>query len=551
MPQLPFNLSRGKGPKRIKPTPFYALNDSLPILVAMVCGFQHSLSMLAGIITPPIIFASELNFNGDLQNYMVAASLIVSGILSSLQMTRWKIPYLNKYYGTGLITVVGTSFTTLSTASQIFDAMYLDGTCTSTTTGGVTTRDPCPKAYGALLGTACLCSLTLMAMSFVNPYHLKRIFPPMVTGGVVLLIGASLIGSSGFLDWGGGSNGCQLRPTSGIFELCPTIFAPKPLLWGDARFIGLGFLSFITIVVVEFFGSPFMKNASIVLGLAVGMIGAGAGNYVDGSSITEAPAITFLWVHTFPLRLYGPAILPMMAVYVSLGIEAIGDITASSEASRQPVDGLIFDSRIQGGLLADGFNGLLSGLMTNTPMSIFAQNNGVIALTRCANRGAGYWCAGFLIFYGILAKISGVFLAIPNSVLGGVTTFLFATVLTSGLKVLTLVRWTRRDRFIVAAALSLGIGNLLVPNWASFIFTYNGSNHALRGFMNAIIILISTPFLIYAIIAVTLNLLLPADPDTFIMETAASQKMSSPTFTSDLENGKGQEKQGGVTTKVQ
>ena len=78
-----------------------------------------------------------------------------------------------------------------------------------------------------------------------------------------------------------------------------------------------------------------------------------------------------------------------------------------------------------------------SALGTVTPMSIFAQNNGVIALTKCANRKAGYACACFLVLFGILGKLSGVFLSIPNPVLGGVTTFLFASVVTSGIRVLS------------------------------------------------------------------------------------------------------------------
>jgi len=75
-----------------------------------------------------------------------------------------------------------------------------------------------------------------------------------------------------------------------------------------------------------------------------------------------------------------------MAIYIILACEAIGDITATCDVSRLEVEGKAFDSRIQGGVLADGLNGLLAGLCTNTPMSTFAQNNGVIALTRCANR---------------------------------------------------------------------------------------------------------------------------------------------------------------------
>jgi xanthine/uracil permease len=110
--------------------------------------------------------------------------------------------------------------------------------------------------------------------------------------------------------------------------------------WGSAEYIGLGFLSFITIVIVEMFGSPFMRNASIIIGLVVGMIVAGATGYVDSSSIDTAPAITFLWVKRFKLGVYGPAVLPSLAVYVVLAMEAIGDITASADLSRVTVDGV-------------------------------------------------------------------------------------------------------------------------------------------------------------------------------------------------------------------
>ncbi len=105
----------------------------------------------------------------------------------------------------------------------------------------------------------------------------------------------------------------------------------------------------------------------------------------------------------------------LICYQVSLAMEAIGDITASAEVSRQPVVGDVFDSRIQGGILSDGLGGFFSALFTVTPLSVFAQNNGVIAITRCANRGAGRWCCAFLILFGVLGKLSGVFLAIPNS----------------------------------------------------------------------------------------------------------------------------------------
>ncbi|KAK0190335.1 permease family-domain-containing protein [Armillaria mellea] len=507
MPTLPYT-------KQKRAPPFYALDQDLPLILAISSGFQHSLAMLAGLITPPIIFASALSLDNELSAYMISASLIGCGILSLVQMSR--IPLFGGYYlGTGLITVVGTSFATLSTANAIFDAMYNDGTCSSTTAAdGTVTRLACPDAYGKVLGTSLICSFLEIFMSFIPARRLKRIFPPIVTGTVIVMIGASLIGDSGIPNWGGGSNDCMSRPASGYFQLCPNITAPRPLPWGSAEFIGLGFLSFATIMLTELFGSPFLKNISIVVGLAVGCIVSGAAGYIDGSSITTAPAITFLWVHTFKIGVYPPAILPMLAVYVSVAMEAIGDITASAEVSRVAVDGLEFDSRIQGGVLSDGIGGFISALFTVTPLSIFAQNNGVIAITRCANRSAGRWCCFFLILFGVLGKISGVFLAIPNPVLGGVTTFLFASVATSGIRVLAYNAFTRRDRFVLAAALSFGFGDLLVPTIFEHLFDgVNNPNKGLQGLFDSITIILSTPFLAAGIMAVILNLTLPQEFD--------------------------------------
>ncbi|KAJ2936298.1 hypothetical protein H1R20_g797, partial [Candolleomyces eurysporus] len=535
-PTLPFMKKERRLP------PFYALNDDLPLLVAITSGLQHALAMLAGLITPPIIFASALNLDAPTSAYMISASLIGCGIMSLVQISRFHL-FKNYYIGTGLITVVGTSFATLSTANAIFNAMYRDGTCPSVTAAdGTITRGPCPDAYGKVLGTSLICSFLEIGMSFASPRVLKRLFPPIVTGTVILMIGASLIGESGIANWGGGSNDCKNRPESGIFQLCPTIFAPRPLPWGSAEFIGLGFLSFSTILLVERFGSPFMRNISIICGLVVGCIVSGATGYMSSSTIKSAPAITFLWVHTFKLGVYPPAILPMLAVYVSLAMEAIGDITASAEVSHQPVVGDVFDSRIQGGVLGDGVSGFFSALFTVTPLSTFAQNNGVIAITRCANRGAGRWCCFFLILFGVIGKIAGVFLAIPNSVLGGVTTFLFANVAVSGVRVLATTGFQRRDRFILAAALAFGVGNLLKHDTFTYLFErVPNPNKGLQGFFDSITIVLSTPFLSAGVVATLLNLVLPQEPEESNEEDETSsnvEKIEHDVESQDEKDGK-------------
>ncbi|KAI5195783.1 purine permease [Aureobasidium subglaciale] len=500
-PQLPF-MKRAR-----RAGPFFGLNDKMPVFLALLLGFQHALAMLAGIITPPIILSGSANLIQADQQYLVSACLIMSGILSIIQISRfhiWKSPY---YLGTGLISVVGTSFATIPVATGAFSQMYATGFCPSDANGNPL---PCPDGYGALIATSCVCALLEILMSFTPPKMLKKIFPPIVTGPTVMLIGVSLI-SSGFENWAGGSGSCQSRPETGFYSLCPNINAPRPLPWGSAEFVGLGFLVFVTIIVTERFGSPIMKSCAVVVGLLVGCIVAAACGYFDRSGIDAAPVANFIWVRTFKLQVYGPLVLPLLTVYIVLAMEAIGDITASCDVSRLQVDGPMFNSRIQGGVLADGLNGLIAGLCTLTPMSVFAQNNGIIALTRCANRKAGYAACFWLLIMGIFSKFAAALVAIPSAVLGGMTTFLFASVATSGVRIISTIPFTRRNRFILAAALAPGFGATLVPTWFSYVFTYSGSNQALQGFFNAIILVMEEGFALAAFIALILNLMLPEE----------------------------------------
>ncbi|KAJ5885763.1 hypothetical protein N7504_011599 [Penicillium tannophilum] len=499
-PKLPFTKQARKS------APFFGLNDRVPVVLALILGLQHALAMLAGVISPPIMLGgtSGVNFGTEDYQYLVSTSLIVSGLLSAIQMTRFHI-YGTKYYvGTGLLSVVGTSFATITVAEGAFSQMYETGYCPTSASG---TKLPCPKGYGALLGTSCLCALLEIGLSFMSSRLLARIFPPLVTGPTVLLIGASLI-QSAMEDWGGGS-GCGPSPRS----MCPSADAPHALLWGSPQFIGLGFLVFVTIILCERFGPPILKSCAVIVGLLVGSIVAAACNYFESSGIAEAPVISFAWVHTFPLSVYPPLILPLLALYIVIMMESIGDITATCDVSRLQVEGPMFDSRIQGGVLGNGITCVLAGLMTISPMSVFAQNNGVIALTKCANRTAGFCCCFFLVVMGLFAKFAAALVSIPSPVLGGMTTFLFSSVAISGIRIISQIDFTRRNRFILTASFALGMGITLVPSWWSYFFSYSGNNHALEGLLNAVDLVMTNGFAVTAILGVILNLILPDEPD--------------------------------------
>ncbi|KXT07828.1 hypothetical protein AC579_9695 [Pseudocercospora musae] len=199
-PNLPFLR------KQRRSAPFFGLHDRMPVLLGLLLGLQHSLAMLAGIITPPIILSGSANLTSEQQSYLVSTSLIVCAILSSIQISRchvWRTPY---YVGTGLISVVGTSFATIPVATGALAQMYDIGMCPTAADG---TKLPCPRGYGAILGTRCVCALLEILMSFMPPKALKRIFPPLVTGPTVLLIGVKLI-TTGMANWAGGSGDCSV-----------------------------------------------------------------------------------------------------------------------------------------------------------------------------------------------------------------------------------------------------------------------------------------------------------------------------------------------------
>ncbi|KAF9889663.1 hypothetical protein FE257_007171 [Aspergillus nanangensis] len=507
-PNLPFMK------KDPRPPPFFGLNEKIPVVLAVLLGLQHALAMLAGVITPPMILGSSLALAPDLQQYLVSTSLIVCGILSMVQITRFHIYKTPYYIGSGVLSVMGVSFAIITVASGAFSQMYANGFCSLAEDGS---RLPCPEAYGALIGTSACCALVEVVLAFIPPRILQKIFPPIVTGPTVMLIGIHLIGT-GFQDWAGGA-AC-------MDSLCPSASAPRPLPWGSPEFIGLGFLVFVTIILCERFGSPIMKSTAVVIGLLMGCIVAAACGYFSRTNIDAAPVGSFIWVKTFPLSVYGPMVLPIIAVFIICACECIGDVTATCDVSRLEVRGGTFESRIQGAVLADGLNSVIAALATMTPMTTFAQNNGVIALTRCANRTAGYFCCVILIIAGIFAKFAAAIVAIPNPVMGGMKTFLFASVVISGQAIVAKAPFDRRNRFILTASMALGYGATLVPTWFANVFPAT-ENRDLEGFFNAIELVLETGFAVTAFVAMLLNGIMPYDVEETEAATVNSTHISA------------------------
>lgn len=142
----------------------------------------------------------------------------------------------------------------------------------------------------------------------------------------------------------------------------------------------------------------------------------------------------------------------------------------------------------------------------------------MIALTKCANRKAGYCACFFLVVMGVFGKFAASLVAIPSSVLGGMTTFLFSAVAISGIRIISTVPFTRRNRFVLTAAMALGFGATLVPNWFHYVFTADGGNTAAQGFFNAIELVMETGFAVTAFLALVLNLVLDEEMEDEAVE---------------------------------
>lgn len=514
---------------------FYDKDEEIPLLMSIFMGLQHCLAMVGGLITPPLVvfkftvcgFAEA--FCPDLVQYAVSAALITSGICTILNVLKLSIPFSEKvfgrtlYMGSGVLSVMGTSFTFLPIYEIAIDQMKRDGL-----DGGV--------AYGKMLGTSMVCCLLELFLSILPHKRIMKIFPPIVTSISVILIGVALTGT-GMKYWGGGVVCAEMGwKTHAQIVSQEDLSFPPPFptcangetseFYGAPQYIGLGFSVMAFLVFIELFGSVFMKNCNVILALLFGYMVAGlssldGNSYVNTSAIKNAEPITFLWVETFPIGFYWPAVIPLLIAYIVTTIETVGDINAVFEASELETGSEEYNTSIQGGLTADAINSILASLFTSMPNTTFSQNNGVIALTKCASRRAGYACGGWLIFLGVFSKVAGVITSIPDCVLGGMTIFLFANVLASGINLTKLVDLeSRRNRFIMAFSLALGVGVTVWPYafldrraspYTAAFWKCEDCSDAMKGLRNGVSIFLSTGYCIGSVTAMLLNSILPCD----------------------------------------
>lgn len=394
----------------------YRLEDRPPLWETLAVAAQHVLAVFGGIIAPPLVIANALQFDTQTTAYMVSMALFVSGLATLIQIVR--IGPL----GSGLLSIQGTSFTFVTTIIAIGER------------GGLP----------LILGVCAAGSFVEMLVSRCLRY-VQNIITPRVTGIVVTMIGLSLI-KVGITSCGGGAAAVR----NGTFASAPQL--------------ALAALVFIIIIALNASRNRYVRMSSIIVGLLTGYAVAVALGWVSFSALRELPLVQVPQPFKYGLRIDLAALIPIAFLYLITSIETIGDITATSQVSREPIEGAVYMRRLTGGVLADGFNSLLAAVFNTFPNTTFSQNNGVIQMTGVASRRVGIAVACMLVVLGLVPVLADVIALMPQPVIGGATLLMFGTVAAAGVRILSSQALDRRSMLVIAAAFGLGLGVELVPD---------------------------------------------------------------------------------------
>ncbi|MBZ2196378.1 2-oxo-4-hydroxy-4-carboxy-5-ureidoimidazoline decarboxylase [Occultella gossypii] len=406
----------------------HPVDERLPTGKLAVYGLQHVLAFYAGAVIVPILLAGAIGLDERELIHLINADLFTCGIASIIQSIGfWKV-------GVRLPLLQGVTFTAVSPMIAIGLAA-----------GGGT--DGLLVIYGAVIVAGLF--TFLIAPFFAR---LIRFFPPVVTGTVILIIGIALLPVAA-QDAVGGAGG---DPTN-----------PRNLAYA------LGTLALIVAIQRIFKG--FMATVAVLIGLVVGTLAAWAFGDAHFGGVAESAwvGVTTPFYFGWP-QFSAAAIISMIVVMLITAVETTGDVFATGEI----VDKRISKVDIARALRADGLATTLGGVLNSFPYTCFAENVGLVRLTRVKSRYVVAAAGLIMIGLGLLPKAGAVVAGIPHPVLGGAALAMFATVAVVGIQTLSRVDFNDH-RNIVIVGTSIGLALLVtaqpavaqaVPSWAEIIF---------------------------------------------------------------------------------
>jgi xanthine permease XanP len=426
----------------------YGPEDRPPIGPALLVAGQQVAAMVVGVVTPALILSGVLKFSQADTAYLVSMALMAAAVGTFLQTTRFGP------VGSGLLSVTGTSFAFLQ---PLIGAGQMGGL---------------PLMFGMSLAGA---PVQIILAPFMP--KLRRLFPPLISGIVVLLIGLSIIPEA-------------------MKEIVAPMSPGASALSGAA--VAMTVIG--TVLLTQAIGVVWARLTGILFGVVAGY----AVCAVFGWLHAPPPADSLITVprllpHGFAFR--SELLAPFAFIYLISLLESLGDMTATAQLSGLKAYGPEHSARLRGGLLADGLTSMIAALFGSFPSTTYAQNNGVIQITGVASRHVGKWMALMLALLGLFPAVAHWVTAMPSAVLGGMALLLFGLVSVSGLRLIVGSHLNHRDGLIVALAVGVGLGAPSQPEWLA----------QLPGFCRG---LLDSGVSAGGITAIVLNLLLPGGQRT-------------------------------------
>ncbi|MGL5541732.1 MAG: uracil-xanthine permease family protein, partial [Fusobacteriaceae bacterium] len=358
--------------------------DGIPSLkTAIPLGLQHILAMFVSNLTPIMIVAGVLGIPNDQKTMLIQATMLVAGFNTLIQA------YTLGPIGARLPIVVGTSFAFVPVAISIGTKYGFQGVLGAAFVGGL---------FEAVLGL------------FIK--RIRKYFPPIVTGVVVLSIGLSLL-------------------PVGVKSFAGGVGAPD---FGSMDNLLLGTIVLVTVIFFKQFTKGIWSTGSIFIGTIVGFIAAVFMGKVNLAPMADAAYFTLPKPFMFGLSFHLDAILAMSLMYVVSAVETVGDMAGVTMggAGRETTD-----RELSGGIMADGFGSMIAAAFSILPTTSFSQNTGIIAMTGIMSRFVVAVGAMFLVIGAFIPKIGALFTIIPASVIGGSLIMVFAMITISGINLIT------------------------------------------------------------------------------------------------------------------
>ena len=457
----------------------------LPAGKLLALGIQHVLVMYAGAVAVPLIIGSALKLPVEQIALLITADLFICGVTSiiqSLGVTRW--------FGIRMPVMMGMTFASVTPMIAI------------ATTPGMGLQD----IFGAIIAAGVFGML-------VVPFacRLMGMFPPVVTGSVITIIGISLMQVG--IQWAVG--GAWLKPMipDTAAQAAPGAMVANPA-YASMENLGVALFVLVVILLISRFGRSFLKNISVLIGLVAGSVLAAAIGMMHFDQVARADVFHLVLPFQFgaPQFAIGP-IVTLCVVQLVVFVEsagmffALGDIVGRKVAREE----------LGRGLRVDALGTILAGMFNTFPTTSFSQNIGLVGMTGVRSRWVTVTGGVIMLLLGLIPKLGALVAAIPQPVLGGTGIAMFGMVAATGIRILSEVDYkTQRNNLLIVA---LGIGFGMIPLVAPQFFIH---------FPEVLAPMLHSGILLTAVVAFLLNWFFngihPLGPDGLRASEQAAQR---------------------------